>query len=87
MSQFSSIDLKKFAILDRDGTIIEETHDERIDSLLEKLKLLPDVVTSLRRLKEMGFTLIMATNQAYDLGTEIFPVSKFENLTTIYSRR
>ncbi|MAW06836.1 MAG: histidinol-phosphatase [Halobacteriovoraceae bacterium] len=76
MGQFSSNNLKKFAILDRDGTLIEETNDERIDSL-EKLKLLPNMVSSLRQLKELGFTLVMATNQ-YDLGTKKFPVAKFE---------
>ncbi|MDZ7797149.1 MAG: hypothetical protein U5N56_08970 [Candidatus Marinimicrobia bacterium] len=38
--------MKRVLSIDRDGTIIEETMDERIDSL-EKLRFLPGVINAL----------------------------------------
>ena len=46
---------------DRDGTLIEH-FDYLTDP--EQVKLLPTVATALRRLKDHGFYLVMATNQS-----------------------
>jgi histidinol-phosphate phosphatase family protein len=48
-------------LLDRDGTLIEEG-DYLKDP--EQVKLLPGVVTGLRRLKRAGYTLAVVTNQS-----------------------
>jgi imidazoleglycerol-phosphate dehydratase / histidinol-phosphatase len=66
----------KVVFVDRDGTIIKESPDEQIDSL-EKLELVPGVITGLRMLINHGFELIMITNQDA-LGTTRFPGEKFE---------
>jgi D-glycero-D-manno-heptose 1,7-bisphosphate phosphatase len=47
--------------MDRDGTLIEEAH-YLADP--ERVKLLPGVVEGLRRLREQGKTLLVATNQS-----------------------
>jgi imidazoleglycerol-phosphate dehydratase/histidinol-phosphatase len=62
--------------LDRDGTLNEEPPDEQVDSL-EKIKLLPGVISALLDLKRAGFTFVMVTNQD-GLGTESLPSDKFE---------
>ncbi len=66
----------KVAFLDRDGTIIVEPFDERVDSL-EKLKLIPGAIRGMRLLVDHGFTLVMVTNQD-SLGTTVFPHERFE---------
>jgi D-glycero-D-manno-heptose 1,7-bisphosphate phosphatase len=47
--------------LDRDGTIIEQVH---YLSEPDKVKLLPDAGSSLRRLKDAGYALVAITNQS-----------------------
>jgi imidazoleglycerol-phosphate dehydratase / histidinol-phosphatase len=69
--------LKKYAFLDRDGTLIFEPKDSfQIDSI-KKLKILPGVISGLKKLIKEGFTLIMITNQD-GLGTKSFPQKDFE---------
>jgi D-glycero-D-manno-heptose 1,7-bisphosphate phosphatase len=54
--------LKRPAIfLDRDGTLIE---DVGYPHRPEDLQLLPGVVPALRKLQEMGFVLVVVTNQS-----------------------
>jgi imidazoleglycerol-phosphate dehydratase/histidinol-phosphatase len=66
---------RRIVFLDRDGTLNEETADEQID-MLEKIRLMPDVVPALLQLKAAGFGFVMVTNQD-GLGTEAFPEVKF----------
>lgn len=69
--------LKKYAFLDRDGTLIYEPQDDfQIDSL-EKLKILPGVIDGLKKLINDGFSLVIVTNQD-GLGEPSFSFESFE---------
>lgn len=62
---------RKYAFLDRDGTIIFEPQDTyQIDSV-KKLKILDGVVDGLQELKKRDYSLIMISNQD-GLGTSSF---------------
>lgn len=52
---------RKLAILDRDGTIIEE---KPYLSDPDQVELLPGAAEALRLLREMGMTVVVATNQS-----------------------
>lgn len=68
---------KKYALLDRDGTLIFEPQDTfQVDSI-EKLEILPGVMDGLKELVERGFKLVMISNQD-GLGTDFFPKKDFE---------
>lgn len=70
-------DVKKYAFIDRDGTLIFEPQDTfQIDSI-KKLKVLDGVIKGLKELKKKGYELIMVTNQD-GLGTVAFPQASFE---------
>ena len=77
--------LKKYAFLDRDGTLIYEPTPEetkegdipyQIDSL-EKLKILDGVIEGLQKLQKSAYKLVMVSNQDA-LGTDIFPQESFD---------
>jgi imidazoleglycerol-phosphate dehydratase / histidinol-phosphatase len=67
---------RRVLFLDRDGTLNEETADERIDSL-SKVRLMPGVIPALLDLKRAGFSFIVVTNQD-GLGTLEFPQEAFD---------
>lgn len=68
--------MKPILFIDRDGTIIQETSDEKIETI-EKLEFLPEALFYLKKLKEeTNFLFVMVTNQD-GLGTEAFPDHEF----------
>ena len=69
--------MKKVLFIDRDGTIIvEPPEDFQVDSL-EKLEFLPLAISSLKRLQDFGYELVMVTNQD-GRGTSSFPEENFQ---------
>lgn len=67
---------RKILFLDRDGTLIEEPADSRVDSL-EKVALVRDVVAALLRLKAAGYEFVVVSNQD-GLGRDGFSQADFE---------
>ena len=66
----------KVLFIDRDGTLIEEPHDNQVDSL-EKIRLVRGVIPALLELADHGYRFIMVSNQD-GLGTASFPIEQFE---------
>jgi imidazoleglycerol-phosphate dehydratase / histidinol-phosphatase len=67
---------QKILFIDRDGTMIEETPDEQIDSFA-KLTFYPGALQYLPKIaKELDFELVMVTNQD-GLGTASYPEDTF----------
>lgn len=66
----------KILFVDRDGCLIEEPYDERVDRL-EKLRLMPEVIPALLRIIDAGYSLVMVTNQD-GLGTPEFTQASFD---------
>lgn len=67
----------KIAFLDRDGTLIYEPPETRQVDSLEKLQILPGVISGLKNFVSQGYKLVMISNQD-GLGTESFPRKDFE---------
>lgn len=55
--------MMKVALLDRDGTVIVDPPDLRVDKV-EKIELFPDSIEGLKYLADNGFAIIFVTNQA-----------------------
>ena len=53
----------KAVFLDRDGTVIFDPQDERVDRV-EKIELFPDTIDALRTLSALDFGIFIITNQA-----------------------
>ncbi len=67
---------QKILFIDRDGTIIKETIDEKIDAF-EKVTFYPKSLTFLSKIaSELNYKLVMITNQD-GLGTDSFPENTF----------
>ena len=62
--------------VDRDGCLVEEPPDEKVDRL-DKIRLMPGVIPALLDARRAGFELVMVTNQD-GLGTPSLPVEDFE---------
>ena len=68
--------MRPILFIDRDGTIIQETDDEKIEKI-EKLDFLPEALYYLKKIhEEFDYHLVMVTNQD-GLGTEAFPDEEF----------
>ncbi len=66
----------KVLFVDRDGTLVEEPHDEQVDAL-DKVRFLPGVFAALTRLRDAGYAIAMVTNQD-GLGSPSFPQESFD---------
>ena len=66
----------KVLFIDRDGTLIEEPHDNQVDAL-SKIRLVRGVIPALIELADNGYRFVMVSNQD-GLGTESFPLEAFE---------
>jgi imidazoleglycerol-phosphate dehydratase/histidinol-phosphatase len=66
----------RVAFVDRDGTLIEEPDDFQVDRL-DKIRLVPDVVSALLRLRDAGFRLVLVSNQD-GLGSASFAEDDFQ---------
>lgn len=67
---------KRVLFIDRDGTIVKEDSKEyRIDSF-DKLEFYPEAFEYMRKIAQLGYELVMVTNQD-GLGRDEFPEEKF----------
>lgn len=63
---------QRILFIDRDGTLVEEPHDEQVDSF-DKLKFTKGVFKNLGFIRSnLDFRFVMVSNQD-GLGTESFP--------------
>lgn len=68
--------MQKVLFIDRDGTIIHETEDEKIEKI-KKLSFLDEVIYYLREIVDkLDYKLVMVSNQD-GLGTPAFPDEEF----------
>lgn len=68
--------MKRILFIDRDGTLVEEPHDEQVDAL-EKIKFTKGVFRNLAFIREhTDFLFVMVSNQD-GLGTNSFPEETF----------
>jgi len=68
--------MKRILFIDRDGTLVEEPHDEQVDAL-EKIRFTRGMFRNLSLLREKtDFLFVMVSNQD-GLGTDSFPEDTF----------
>ncbi len=53
----------KIVFLDRDGTVIQDPLDERVDTV-DKIELFDDSIEALKYLADNDFAVVLITNQA-----------------------
>jgi imidazoleglycerol-phosphate dehydratase/histidinol-phosphatase len=71
----------KILFLDRDGTLVVEPDDGRVDSFT-KLELVRGVIPALLRCKAAGYELVVVSNQE-GLGTPEFPRARFDEVDRV----
>jgi imidazoleglycerol-phosphate dehydratase/histidinol-phosphatase len=69
---------RKILFLDRDGTLVVEPGDGRVDSFT-KLALVRGVIPALLRFTAAGYELVVVSNQE-GLGTKDFPRARFDEV-------
>lgn len=67
---------RRFVLLDRDGTLIEERH---YLSDPDEVAILPGAIPGLRRLRELGFGLAIVSNQS-GIGRGLFDTTQLEQI-------
>ena len=75
---------RKILFLDRDGCLVVEPADGRVDSFA-KLDLVPGVIPALLRCKAAGYELVVVSNQD-GLGTREFPRARFDEVDRFVRR-
>jgi histidinol-phosphate phosphatase family protein len=73
---FTGLKKHRYVVLDRDGTIIEE---REYLSVPDQVKLIPGAGAALRKLKQMGFGLVVITNQS-GIGRGFFDRGQLERI-------
>lgn len=68
----------KLLLMSRDGTLIDEPAEGRVDTV-EKVRLVPGVVPALLELSRAGFELVIVSNQE-GLGTPDYPLERFNQV-------
>ena len=68
--------MSRILFVDRDGVLIEEPEDFKIDSY-EKFRLVEGVVPALLKIRDAGYQFVMVSNQD-GLGSADFPTGSFE---------
>jgi histidinol-phosphate aminotransferase len=68
---------RKYALIDRDGTLIHEPQDTLQVDRLDRLRVLDGAVEGLKRLQDEGYRLAIVSNQD-GVGTDSFPAKDFE---------
>ena len=71
--------MKKILFIDRDGTLIQEPSETFQVNSLEEMKLLPWVILSLKKFVEVGYELLIVTNQDW-LWTKSNPRKNYEKI-------
>lgn len=69
--------MKKFLFVDRDGTLIFEPKKTKQINSLEEMTFVPYVISSLKKLSDAGFELVVVTNQDA-LSTPKNPLKNYE---------
>ncbi|OPZ79244.1 MAG: Histidine biosynthesis bifunctional protein HisB [Alphaproteobacteria bacterium ADurb.Bin438] len=71
--------MRKIAFLDRDGTLIIEPPVTYQVNSLDEMVLLPHVISSLKKISDNGYDLVIITNQD-GLGTDANPAFIYNNI-------
>ncbi len=69
--------MRKIAFIDRDGTIIVEPQETKQVNGLEQIEFLPLVISSLKKLQNAGYEIVVVSNQD-GLGTSANPARNYE---------